>query len=166
MPLTRRENLLKYAEETAYSSKGHFKTADFNKISLRLYICIPIVLSIILIIYSDMPQAASRFLNLTSMIFAILALTSPLVNNQDQTCKRIDEHMSLGNSYLALHKEIRNLAAESEITKDQLDEITKKMSELDQQSRSLHISFIGRLWSKFTIHKEMDIAWIYQKISE
>jgi|SRR5581483_1958648 len=163
MPLTRRENLLKYAEETAYSSKGHFKTADFNKISLRFYIIVPIVLSIFLIIYPGLPQEIIRILNLLNIIFAILALTSPLVSNQDQACKRIDEHMSLGNSYLALHKEIRNLAAEAEITKEQLDEITKKMSELDHQSRSLHISFFGRLWSKFTIHKEMDIEWIYQK---
>ena len=163
MSLTRKENLMKYAEETAYSSKGHFKTADYNKISLRLYIGVPIVLSIILIIYSNMPQWASRFLNCISMIFAFLALTSPLVSNQDQACKRIDEHMSLGNSYLALHKEIRNLATEIEITKDQLDEITKKMTTLDQQSRSFHISLIGRLWSKFTIHKEMDIDWIYKK---
>jgi hypothetical protein len=26
-----RDNLLKYAEESAYSSKGHFKTADYTR---------------------------------------------------------------------------------------------------------------------------------------
>ncbi len=163
MALNQKDNLLKYAEETAYSSKGHFKTADFNKISLRSLIIIPIVLSVVLIIYSDIPQAVSRLLNLATMICAILALTSPLVSNQDQACKRIDEHMSLGNSYLELHKEIRNLVAKGGATEVQLGEITKKMVALDQQSRSFHISFIGRLWSKCAINKEMDLKWIKAK---
>lgn len=109
-----------------------------------------------------MPELLSRVLNCISMIFAILALASPMVNNQDQACKRTDEHMALGNEYLELHKEIRNLATEENISKEQLDSITKRISELDKRSRELHISFAGRLWSKLRIRKEMDLDWIYK----
>jgi hypothetical protein len=147
----------------SFNRKENLMTADFKKISLKFYIFVPITLSVILIIFSDMSEAAIRLLNCISLVSAILALASPLVSNQDQACRRIDEHMSLGNSYLALHKEIRNLAAGSDVTTEQLVEITKKMEGLDRQSRSLHISFIGRLWSKCTINKEMDLKWIKAK---
>ena len=163
MALDRRENLMKYAEETAYSSKGHFKTADFAKISLRLYITIPIVLSIILIVYVSMPQWASRFLSCMSIIFSFLALTSPMVSNQDRAHKIIEDHMSLGNAYLELHKEIRNIASGEPVTSEQLDGVAKKISELDRRSKDLRIGFIGRLWSRCRINKEMDLDWIKAK---
>lgn len=160
MSLTPKENLMKYAEETAYSSKGHFKTADFTKLSLRFFIGVPIVLTIILIVYTDIPQWGSRLLNCVGLISSVLALASPLVNNQDRAGKIIDEHMSLGNSYLELHKKIRNISTQETITIDQLNEITTKMTELDNKSRDLHIGAVGRLWSKFRIQKEMDLGWI------
>jgi hypothetical protein len=160
--INKQDNLLRYAEETAYSSKGHFKTADFLKISLRFYISVPIILSIVLIVYGDMPIALSRLFNCLSLIFSFLALTSPMVSNQDQACRKMEEHMSLGNSYLELHKEIRNLATEDSITKEQLNDISKKMVELDSKSKNFQISFIGRIWSKWRIKKEMNLEWIYK----
>jgi hypothetical protein len=74
----------------------------------------------------------------------------------------MEEHMSLGNSYLELHKEIRNLATEDSITKEQLNDISKKMVELDSKSKNFQISFIGRIWSKWRIKKEMNLEWIYK----
>ncbi len=163
MALDLRKNLLQYAEETAYSSKGHFKTADYTKISLKLYISIPIILSIVLIVYSDMPEELIRLLNTISMIFAFLAMSSPLVNNQDQAHKRIAEHMCLGNDYLEVHKEIRNLATEEVITKGHLDSIAAKLKILDSRSQNFQIGVVGRAWSKWRINKEMSLDWIYDK---
>jgi hypothetical protein len=163
MALDKRQNLMKYAEEVAYSSKGHFKAADWTKMWTQLCIGVPILLSVVLIVYQTMDQALSRFLNCASMIFSILALMSPLVSNQDQACKKTDEHMNLGNAYLDLYTKIRNFSTEDAVTMEHIEEIAKIKRELDAKSNSLRISFIPRWWSKLRINKEMDLGWIYEK---
>ncbi len=163
MALTPRQNLLKHAEEVAYSSKGHFKAADWTKISVRVFICVPIVLSIILIVYSDMTMWLSRLLNCVTMIFSFLALASPLVSNQDQACKKIDSHMGLGNDYLDIYKQLRDLSTEDSITQAKLGEISKKIRELDKRSNELRIPLIARWWSACVVKKQMDLDWVYEK---
>lgn len=162
MAIDIQQNLMKYAEEAAYSSKGHFKTADWIKTSLVIFICLPIVLSIIIIIFSDMPQWLNRLLSCVSVISSILALISPLVSNQEMALKIINDHMALGNDYLELYKGIRNISAENSITKEQVEQISEKIKILDRRTDKLQISFAGRWWSKLKINKEMDIEWIKQ----
>jgi hypothetical protein len=160
MILTSRQNLMKHAEEVAYSSKGHFKSADWTKISLRIFISVPIILSIILIVYSDWPKEINRFLNCVSMIFSFLALASPLVNNQDQACKRVIDHMSLGNKYLDIYKQIRDLSTETTITNAQVAVISRKIRDLDKQTNDLRIPTVARIWSWVVIRYQMDLTWI------
>ncbi|MFA6417255.1 MAG: hypothetical protein WCW61_03635 [Patescibacteria group bacterium] len=160
--MNNQEILMKYAEEVAYSSKGHYKTASWIKTSLNIYILLPITLSVILIIFPDSPQLLSRLLNCFIFIFSILALTSPLVSNQEQAVKTISSHMTLGNEYLSIYKEIRNISAESQITKEIIDNIYEKVKSLDEKTSNLRISFAGRVISKCLIKKEMDLDWIYK----
>lgn len=160
--LNNQEILMKYAEEAAYSSKGHFKTADWLKISLGLYICLPIILSIILIIFSDAPQWLNKLLSCLSIIFSILALTSPMVSNQVLATKTISEHMSIGNEYLDIYKKIRNISNESEVVKETIDNFSEQIKLLDKKTNNLRISFAGRIISRLLITKEMDLNWIYK----
>ena len=151
---------MKYAEEAAYSSKGHFKTADSFKSSVKVYISLPIILSIIIIIFSGMPQWLGKLLSFISIISSILALTSSLVSNQEQAAKIISNHMTLGNEYLDLFKDIRNISTKEQITNEEVNQISERMKLLDRRTDKLQISFIGRAWSKFRINKEMDLSWI------
>lgn len=163
MAMTKRQNLMKYAEEVAYSSKGHFKAADWTKISTQVCIGLPLIFAVILIVYQDISQTWSRLLNCISMIFSLLALMSPLVSNQDQACKRTSDHMVLGNAYLDLYSEIRDVSTEETVTKEHIDQIAKKKRGLDAQTNVLRIPLVARLWSAFVIKKQMDLDWIYEK---
>ncbi len=160
MALDRRKNLMKYAEEAAWSSKGHLKSADWVSVSLKIYVGLPIIVAIILLSWQGMPSWASRLLNCIAFIFSSLALTSPLVNNQDQATKNVEDHMTLGNEYLQVYKDIRDLSTEETITKEAFDQISKRMKELDLKTNKLRIGSIARIWSKYTINGEMDLEWI------
>jgi hypothetical protein len=160
--LNNHEILMKYAEEAAYSSKGHFKTADWLKISLTLYICLPIILSIILIIFSDSPLWLNRLLSCLSIVFSILALTSPMVSNQALATKTVSEHMSIGNEYLDIYKNIRNISNESHVLKETIEIFYEQIKSLDKKTNNLRIGFAGRIISKLLINKEMDLNWIYK----
>ncbi|MCX6795785.1 MAG: hypothetical protein NT165_03640 [Candidatus Falkowbacteria bacterium] len=155
-----RQNLMRYAEESAYSSKGHFRTADWIKSSLKLYIGLPIILSILIIIFPDMPIWLSRILSFLSIGSSIMALLSPAVSNQDSAFKNVNDHMSLGNEYLGLYKDIRNISTSNTISDDQIQEVVQRIKLLDEKTNFLHISFAGRIWSKLRINKEMDLDWI------
>lgn len=151
---------MKYAEESAYSSKGHFRTADWTKSSLKLYIGLPIILSIFIIIFPDMPIWLSRILSFLSIGSSIMALISPAISNQDSALKNVNDHMSLGNEYLALHKDIRNISTSITISDDQIKEVSRRIKLLDDKTNVLQISFAGRIWSKWRIEREMDLDWI------
>jgi hypothetical protein len=161
--MNKRKNLMLYAEEVAYSSKGHFKAADWARIFTQLCIALPLILSIVLIVYQDMAQAWSRLLNCVSMTFSLIAIMSPLVNNQEQAHKKTAGHMILGNAYLDLYSQIRDLSTEEIITKEHLEQVAKRKRELDSQTSELRIPLVPRLWSKLCIKKEMNLDWIYKE---
>ncbi len=163
MPLNNRQNLMKYAQEAAYSSKGHFKSADWLSLSLKLYVGLPIIISIILLSWQNMASWASRLLNCVAFIFSSLAITSPLVNNQNQAIQTLENHMALGNGYLILFKSIRDISTQEIIRKEDIEQISNKMKELDEKTSKFRIGKAARLWSKCVIKREMDLDWIYIK---
>ncbi len=160
MVIDRRKNLMKYAEEAAYSSKGHLKSADWVSLSLKVYVTLPILASIILLCWQNMPIWLERTLNCIAFTFSTLALTSPLVSNQNQASQTIEDHMTLGNEYLDVYKEIRDMVSNGIITDEQSNQISSKMRTLDQRTNKLRISGAARCWSRCVINKEMDLDWI------
>lgn len=159
--MDKKKNLYQIAEEAAYSSKGHFKTADWIKISLMLYIGVPLVTSVILLIF-QLGDMATRILSFFGFLFSIIAMTSVAANNRDKTSETIKKHMDLGNKYLDLHKQVRVEATKADIDTSALTSFTQKIAELDRETADLHICFAGRLWSKMCIKKEMDLDWLYK----
>ena len=71
--------------------------------------------------------------------------------------------MILGNAYLDLYSEIRDISTEESVTKEHIDQIAKKKRALDAQTNVLRIPLVARLWSSLVIKKQMDLDWIYEK---
>jgi hypothetical protein len=161
MSLRKDELLRQLAEESIYSAKGHYKTADWLNVSLAGYIFIPLTTSLLLLLFT-FPDLLQRILSFLGFLFASLALNSAINNNKDKGNKKIENHQSLGDKYLDLYKRLRTLYADLDnVTVGNLKNIQKELSQLDN-TKSLHISFMGRLWSKSTIKKEMDMDWLYK----
>ena len=157
--LETKKNIAMVAEEIAYSSKGHFKSADWIKISLSIYILVPLLFSLIIFIWGDY----YKIFSFISLFFSILAINSSLANNRDIANKEIKRHMEIGNNYLEIYKELRNSFSNvSSVDINILDSYRKRISLLDNQSNNCNINFAGRIWSKVTIKKEMDMSWIYK----
>lgn len=160
---TTSEELKRIATETAYSSKEHFKTADWMGLSLAGYISIPMVTSLITIFF-DFNPFIQQILAFTGILFSVLALNSALANNRERADKSIQEHMDLGNKYLAIHKEIRvRMADAGSVTTDMLAEFQRRISDLDLKTARNRISFVGRWWAKCKIVEEMDLDWLIDK---
>ena len=157
---TTQDELKRMGIETAYSSKGHFKTADWMSWSLASYISVPLVTSLLqaLFIFSDF---WNRVLSLLGLLFSFFALSSVLASNRDKANRAIEGHMDLGNKYLAIHKEIRILMADlTGVTTDQLTDLQERISELDRQTSRNRINLVGRWWMKARIKEEMDLGWL------
>lgn len=155
--------LLQLAEEAIYSAKGHFKSADWLKVALACYIFVPLITSLILLffIFSELWQ---RILSFFGFLFSSLALNSALNNNRDKANTLIKQHMDLGNRYLEIFKQIRNLNSDIQnLSIEKLEEIQKSISQLDNQTKFFPITFIGRWWTKLRIRGEVDLDWIYRK---
>ncbi len=160
MPLSNKEILYSFAEETAYSSKGHFKTADWLRQSLMFYIVIPFITSAITLVF-QVPEPWQRIVSFAGFLFSFFALVSVWSSNRDKADLEIRKHMELGNKYLSIHKEIRILSAQSgELSSEKIQDLSKRINELDQETTTCTISFVGRWWSKIRINSEMDLDWL------
>lgn len=160
--ITKKDEMKRMIIETAYSSKGHFKTADWMSLSLTAYVTVPMVTSL-LQVFATLPIWADNTLSFLGFLFSGLALNSVLASNRDKANQSIEGHIDLGNGYLEIHKEIRiHLLEIDKVTSEMLSEWQEKISKLDRRTSKSKISCIGRFWSKIKIKKEMDLEWVEQ----
>lgn len=156
------DELKRMVIETAYSSKGHFKTADSMGLSLGAYVAVPMITSILQTLFI-FPELVNKILSFVGFLFSFLALNSVLASNRDKANRSIETHIDLGNKYLEIYKEIRvRLTDVSNVTTDMLAGWQSRISDLDRRTSKSKISLIGRLWSKLRIKEEMDLHWIDQ----
>lgn len=148
------------AEETAWSFKGHMKTADGYGFTLACLIIVPLVTSLLALIF-DLRIFIQKVVSALGFLFSSLALTSTLATNKEKADQIISAHMELGNKYLSLYNEIKVIATNiTTVDQSKLSELQKKLDELNVQTSKLRITLIGRWWSWWKINKEMDLAWI------
>lgn len=160
MSLTPTQLLYQMAEETAWSFKGHMKTADGYGFTLACLIVVPLVTSLLILIF-DFSVFIQRIAAAMGFLFSSLALTSTLATNKEKADQTISAHMELGNKYLDLYNEIKVLATDiPTINQEKLSELQRKVGELNTQTSKLRITLIGRWWSRWKIDKEMDLDWI------
>lgn len=157
-----KENLLCLAEDIAYSSKGHFKTADWINASPRIYLFFPLMISFLLMTFT-FPDYAVRLLSAISFAIALFSILSHFASNQDSAKVTIEKHMELGNKYLALYKEIRTAYfSDDDIGSAAINDFTNRNNAIIEQSYPYRICLIGRWWAKLRIKDEMDLDWIYR----
>ena len=162
MAFTKKQLLYHLAEEAAYSFKGHMKTADWIGIAIAVYIFVPMVTSLLALLF-DLPQLGQRVASLLGFLFAAFALNSALANNRNEANRTVERHMELGNKYLDLYNEIKVAATELDrVDQSRLSQLQKRIGELHAETNKLRISFAGRWWSKWKIDKEMDLKWLYE----
>lgn len=95
------KELLKHiGESTAYSAKGHFKTADIRRISTYVYIVVNIVFAV-MAISGLFTQLWIQILSILSLIASILLLI-PDAPGGLGICSK---HSKFGNMYLELHND-------------------------------------------------------------
>jgi hypothetical protein len=157
---TIKDELKRMVIETAYSSKGHFKTADSMGLVLAAYVTIPMVTSLLQTFFA-FPEWADKTLSFLGFLFSFLALSSVIASNRDKANQSIEAHIDLGNGYLEIYKEMRvRLTEIDKITPDMLAVWQERISKLDRRTSKSKISHIGRLWSKLRIWEEMDLHWV------
>ncbi|MDR1614038.1 MAG: hypothetical protein LBS26_00505 [Campylobacteraceae bacterium] len=142
-----RKLLLKMAEDTIYSAKGHFKACDIrrNAITITIFVCI--ILNILGII--SIGNVIDRCLSAICLIGTIALLIWDYGEGKDYRAK----HKATAEKYLALHKEIRNYYFLYNYTKEQVEQLSKKVILLDQ-SEKLEIPFFARKLAKRAIEKK------------
>jgi len=140
------ELYFKLGQETIYSAKGHFKSSDIrrNFITGTIWLCM--LLNIIALIGID--PHFDRWLS-AGALFGTIAL---LIWNEGEGKDYRYRHRRAGESYLALHKEIRELYLLGPKGKSQLQELSAKVRELDQNDCP-PISLIARRWAQYAIEK-------------
>lgn len=151
--------LRQYGEDTAYSSKGHFKSAEFIRFRRRALLIINLILAILTIIDVLPPGIWPKLLSALALCVSIFLLVSDLEKEPEE----FRAHHRFGNDYLALHKEIAHafyMVADGGPTMSP-QEILKKINGLNSDIKRPPISFIGRRLSKFAIEytKEMQPWW-------
>lgn len=161
MKFDRKYNLLSLAEESAYSAKGHFKSADWVNYSVRFAIFFPLCISVYFLAFPSVGQLSTIAATL-SLLFSVIALTSPLIRDSERAVKEIEGHMALGNEYLSVHKSIRNKLPLENVTEDEVSQFSLQVSELDKKTDKLPIGVMARWWVKYRIDDEMDLSWIVQ----
>jgi hypothetical protein len=141
-----KEILKKLGEETIYSAKGHFKACDIrrNLITVTIWACA--ILNITGLFELD-PLASKVF-----SAIGLLGTIALLIWNEGEGKNYRSRHKETGEKYLALHKEIRSFFFLNDFAKDQLQELSRKVSQLDQ-SEKLEIPGFARRLAKKAIEK-------------
>ena len=140
-----KELLKKLGEETLYSAKGHFKACDLrrNLVTAAIWVCvIASLLDIMNIISNDMWFDA----------IGLLGAIALLIWNEGEGKNYRANHKIAAETYLALHKEIRSCYFMNEYHRDQIEKLSRKVSQFDQSEKP-DIPGYARRWAKRAIEK-------------
>ncbi len=154
--------LYQLAEEAAYSAKGHFKTADWMGISASVYIFVPLITSIVTLIFK-VPEVPQRIISFVGFLFSLIALVSVWANNREKCDQTIKKHHDLANRYLEICKQVRSeIFSGQTIANNAIQNFQSSISQLDRESGEYPIGLMGRMWSRLVINREMDLDWLYK----
>jgi hypothetical protein len=150
------KELLKHiGESTAYSAKGHFKTADIRRISTYLYIVVNIVFAV-MAISGLFAQLWIQILSVISLVASILLLISETHGGLGICSK----HSKFGNMYLELHNDTYAEFLKERIDQSSVEKLQERLNKLNKTERP-NINLGGRYWGKYAIEKsgEMTKWW-------
>jgi len=142
-----KELLRKLGEETLYSAKGHFKSADIRRQLVTSTIWLCALLNVIAII--GINPTWDKLLSAVSL-FGLIAL---LIWNEGEGKNYRARHKQAAETYLSLHKEIRSCYFLDECNKLQVEILNKKVIEFDKSEKP-DISGFARRWAKKVIESK------------
>jgi hypothetical protein len=138
--------LKKLAEETIYSAKGHFKACDLRRTLVSWIIWLCAILNVITLI--GINPVVDKWLA-AAALFGLIAL---LIWNEGEGKNYRVVHKQFGETYLALHKEIRTCYYLTDCTKEQIQELCEKVSQFDQKGKP-DIPWFARRWARKAIEE-------------
>lgn len=149
------ETIEYFGECTAYSAKGHFKSADFRRLFTYTLIVVNIVVSIFSMIdlFNDM---TIKIMGAFSLLASVLILMYQTKVEADY----ISNSMKMGEEYLKLHNDIYVLFSSKRFSDTDVIEIKERVNKLNSKNKPA-ISYVGKKWAKKSIEKngEMKIWW-------
>lgn len=150
-----KETIEYFGECTAYSAKGHFKSADFRRILIYFLVIINIAFSVLSML-DIIGDTTIKVLGVISLFSSFLILMYQTKNEADY----ISNSMKIGEEYLKLHNEIFVMSSKGNLALKDIEEIKDKVNKLNSKKKPT-ISFIGKQWAKRAIEKtgEMKIWW-------
>lgn len=150
------KDLLRHiGESTAYSAKGHFKTADIRRISTYVYIVINIVFAV-MAISGLFTQLWIQLLSIASLIASILLIISETHGGLGICSK----HSKFGNMYLELHNDTYSEFLKESDNQNNIEKLQERLNKLNKTERP-NINLGGRYWAKYAIENsgEMTKWW-------
>jgi hypothetical protein len=144
-----------FGECTAYSAKGHFKSADFRRILIYILVIINIAFSVLSLL-DILGGTTIKIIGVISLIASFLILMYQTKDEADY----ISNSMKTGEEYLKLHNDIFIMNSRGNLTIKEIEELKDKVNKLNSKKKP-SISFIGKYWAKRAIEKsgEMKIWW-------
>ena len=151
--------LQRLGEDTAHTYKGLYKESDWLKHQYRLYLLVPISLSIISLGFDEeIPKLVLKSLSVISLISIGLTLLG------QKRFELIDSYRNLANEI----KTIYDRAEEAYYLKQMgnYSQLREQWHALMKQTQKYPIGKIGRYLCKRKIMDEMDLAWLGGEYSE
>ncbi len=142
-----KELLKKLGAETLYSAKGHFKSSDLRRQLVTLTIWFCVILNIIGIIGVN-PTCDKWF-----AAIGLLGTIALLIWNEGEGKSYRTKHKQAGEIYLSLHKEIRSCFFLSVCSQTEVEELSRKVIEVDKSEKP-DISGFARRWAKYSIERK------------
>lgn len=160
---TCKKKLQRLGEDTAYTFKGLYKTADSLGFLYNIFLIIPIILSILCLGFeANLPHWIIKIVSCLSLIAVFILL----FKKNDFSENKIERYRELANEYKEIYDEIECYYHDCNEKKDIgkiIDSIMNGISKLRQKTVELPINILGRFLSKRKINKEMDLDWIYSE---
>jgi uncharacterized membrane protein (DUF106 family) len=159
---TCKKKLQKLGEDTAYTFKGLYKTADSLGFLYNILLTIPIILSILCLGFeANLPHWIMKIVSCLSLIAVFILL----FKKNDFSESKIEKYRKVANEYKEIYDEIECYYHDCDEKKDieKIDSIMRRISRLRQKTVELPINILGRFLSKRKINEEMDLDWIYSE---
>jgi len=147
-----KELIKQWGENTAYSAKSHFKSADLKRIWITSLIIVNIMFAVFSILELGYP--------LITKIFAIISLTASVllvVYESREGKSTIKRHMNTGDEYLQLHYELQELYHKETISEDEFNVIKKNIKKINELDKPV-INQIGKRMAKKAIEKKGEMT--------
>lgn len=142
------KNLLrKLGQETIYSAKGHFKSADIRRIQTKWTIVLCMILNVIGII--GISEMVDKWLSAFGLLGTFFLFYWDAEEGKDYRAK----HKATGERYLSLHKEIRECYFLSECQPEDVKQLNERVVKLDQETKP-EIPHLARKWAQRAIEKD------------